>query len=140
MAFTAPETQIKPVVSLDEILRTRTNRRIEANDAKGVATLDAAQQGTPFDYVLMVSTLEPRKNHAALVAAWEELRSGAFPKVKLVIVGMLGLTTPASDRKMETDFFDGRIFDPADLPAYLAQFTNDLKFDATSGARTRRNA
>jgi SAM-dependent methyltransferase len=32
-----------------------------------------------LDYLLMVSTIEPRKNQAALLDAWELLRSGAHP-------------------------------------------------------------
>jgi glycosyltransferase involved in cell wall biosynthesis len=38
----------------------------------------------------MVSTLEPRKNHALLVSAWERLRSTGYPELKLVVVGSLG--------------------------------------------------
>jgi glycosyltransferase involved in cell wall biosynthesis len=41
-------------------------------------------------YLLMVSTIEPRKNHATLLAAWEQLRLDRFPDLKLVIVGSLG--------------------------------------------------
>jgi glycosyltransferase involved in cell wall biosynthesis len=41
----------------------------------------------PFDYLLMVSSIEPRKNHLALIAAWEELCAGHFPHLKLVAVG-----------------------------------------------------
>lgn len=42
------------------------------------------------DYLLMVSTLEPRKNHLMLVSAWEQLRETGFPRMKLVIVGNPG--------------------------------------------------
>ncbi len=47
------------------------------------------QEATP-PYLLMVSTLEPRKNHALLVSAWERLRSTGYPELKLVVVGSLG--------------------------------------------------
>ncbi len=43
-----------------------------------------------FDYLLMVSTLEPRKNHSLLLAAWERLKQHNFPNLKLVIVGSKG--------------------------------------------------
>jgi glycosyltransferase involved in cell wall biosynthesis len=46
--------------------------------------------GQDFEYLLMVSTVEPRKNHASLVAAWELLRSRHNEGVKLVFVGDLG--------------------------------------------------
>lgn len=54
-------------------------------------SLPAEPEGTCLPpYLLMVSTLEPRKNHAMLLAAWERLRAGAWPDLKLVIVGSLG--------------------------------------------------
>ncbi|AOK46133.1 glycosyl transferase family 1 [Burkholderia sp. MSMB617WGS] len=50
--------------------------------------LNANQQD--FEYLLMVSTVEPRKNHTSLVAAWELLRSRHNEALKLVLVGDLG--------------------------------------------------
>jgi glycosyltransferase involved in cell wall biosynthesis len=44
----------------------------------------------PMQYLLMVSTIEPRKNHELLMQAWETLRYRAFPKLKLVVVGNKG--------------------------------------------------
>lgn len=44
----------------------------------------------PLQYLLMVGKMEPRKNHLALLAAWEKLRSESFPSLKLVVVGPLG--------------------------------------------------
>lgn len=41
-------------------------------------------------YLLMVSTLEPRKNHARLLEAWQVLRDRVAPDVKLVFVGHIG--------------------------------------------------
>ena len=38
----------------------------------------------------MVSTIEPRKNHARLLEAWEALRSLADPDLKLILVGHIG--------------------------------------------------
>jgi nitrate/nitrite transport system substrate-binding protein len=62
------------------------------------------------------------------------------PDIYRAVATALGLPTPSSDRKVEISFFDGRIFDPADLPAYLAQFNSDPKSNATPGAQARRNA
>ena len=47
-------------------------------------------ESQPFRYLLMVSTIEPRKNHTRLIAAWELLKAQNDPNLKLVIVGTLG--------------------------------------------------
>lgn len=41
-------------------------------------------------YLLMVSTIEPRKNHARLIEAWALLRDRVDPDLKLVLVGHIG--------------------------------------------------
>jgi glycosyltransferase involved in cell wall biosynthesis len=41
-------------------------------------------------YLLMVSTIEPRKNHLGLLDAWELLRAGKYPHLNLVCVGSMG--------------------------------------------------
>ncbi|RQR44713.1 glycosyltransferase family 1 protein [Burkholderia sp. Bp9131] len=43
-----------------------------------------------FKYLLIVSTIEPRKNHTRLLAAWEVIKAEIDPDVKLVVVGTLG--------------------------------------------------
>lgn len=45
---------------------------------------------TNFKYLLIVSTIEPRKNHTRLLAAWEALNSDVDPDIKLIVVGTLG--------------------------------------------------
>jgi glycosyltransferase involved in cell wall biosynthesis len=47
-------------------------------------------QKKPFRYLLSVATIEPRKNHARLLAAWEVLKAETDPDLKLVVVGALG--------------------------------------------------
>ena len=46
--------------------------------------------GAALQYLLMVSTLEPRKNHQLLLQAWEQLRYTQYPELKLVLVGNPG--------------------------------------------------
>lgn len=45
---------------------------------------------TDAPYLLMVSTLEPRKNHQLLLAAWERLKFSGMDDLRLVIVGNPG--------------------------------------------------
>lgn len=45
---------------------------------------------TPIKYLLAVSTIEPRKNHLRLLAAWESLKTEHDQDLKLVVVGTLG--------------------------------------------------
>ena len=44
----------------------------------------------PHKFLLMVSTIEPRKNHSKLIAAWDFLKNHGMPDLKLVLVGELG--------------------------------------------------
>ena len=78
----------------DHALKVIYNRiHREADKTAGVtATLPVALPdiNKNFDYLLMVSTLEPRKNHQLLVAAWERLKYTTMPDLKLVIVGGQG--------------------------------------------------
>ncbi len=83
-----------------EIVRTRRNRNPEPIVKDGNVKPHALQNfkinrpgeraTTPFPYLLVVSTIEPRKNHSTLVAAWERLRVECFPDMQLVVVGMMG--------------------------------------------------
>ena len=70
---------------IPEIIRTRQN----TNTKIGGGTL-MVRPGKPLEYLLMVSTVEPRKNHVTLLAAWEQLRVERYPHLKLVVVGSLG--------------------------------------------------
>jgi glycosyltransferase involved in cell wall biosynthesis len=47
-------------------------------------------QKKPLRYLLTVATIEPRKNHARLLAAWEIIKAETDPDLKLVVVGTLG--------------------------------------------------
>lgn len=62
---------------------------LEYNGKKG-RNRSKKGNGSKFDYLLMVSTLEPRKNHLLLTGAWERLKYTSMPDLKLVIVGSLG--------------------------------------------------
>lgn len=69
---------------IPEILRVRRHAGAEGAGA-------VVQRGAePIPYLLMVSTIEPRKNHLTLLAAWEQLRASGHGELQLVLVGSLG--------------------------------------------------
>lgn len=47
----------------------------------------------PLHYILMVSTIEPRKNHIRLIRAWERVCTRINAPLKLILVGELGWQT-----------------------------------------------
>jgi glycosyltransferase involved in cell wall biosynthesis len=81
-----PETA--PADRVVEITWSRKNR--DAPHGGGAPISDADMADGSFAYLLMVGTIEPRKNHLALIDAWELLRSQGFPRLNLVVVGALG--------------------------------------------------
>ena len=112
-----PETSSP--LRVPEIIRTRmhTGVRVRTDIHQRVEPLMDNNGATPFAYLLMVSTIEPRKNHATLLAAWEQLRTERFPQLKLVIVGMLGWDHRAIVAKFRPWLERGELFMLEDVPA-----------------------
>jgi glycosyltransferase involved in cell wall biosynthesis len=73
-----------PPELVPEIIRNRVNTSVgePPREHQGTAAVPR--------YLLMVSTIEPRKNHLTLLSAWERLRASTEPDLKLVLVGALG--------------------------------------------------
>ena len=74
-----------------QIIRNRLSK-VEAftTNLSAISVDKAVPNKVGFDYLLMVSTIEPRKNHLELLGAWERLKYTTHPHLKLVIVGNLG--------------------------------------------------
>lgn len=77
-----------PADRVPEVIWSRKNRQAPHGGGAPVDARDLVDGGLP--YLLMVSTVEPRKNHLALLDAWELLRSAGHPRLNLVCVGGLG--------------------------------------------------
>jgi glycosyltransferase involved in cell wall biosynthesis len=102
---------------IDEILRTRANRQVEAKAAAQGPRDGTAPLASGPSYLLMVSTLEPRKNHLGLLAAWEQLRANGNPDLQLVLVGMLGWDNKAIVAKLLPWVARGQLHVLEDVPA-----------------------
>jgi glycosyltransferase involved in cell wall biosynthesis len=88
MVLERPESEIGPASRVPEIVWSRKNRKAPHG---GGAPLPVGELiGGGLSYLLMVSTIEPRKNQVAVLDAWERLRSGRYPNLHLVFVGGLG--------------------------------------------------
>jgi glycosyltransferase involved in cell wall biosynthesis len=74
-----------------------------------------------FRYLLMVSTVEPRKNHLALIEAWEQLRRDVDPGLNLVIVGSFGWNHGAIAQRMKKWQQRGGLYHLSGVP------TSDLR-------------
>ena len=94
-----------------EILSKRLNATVKAAPTTGRLLIDeAGREERPVDYLLMVSTLEPRKNQATLLEAWEQLKSELYPQLKLVFVGSLGWDHEAIVKRLQLWIERGEVF------------------------------
>jgi len=71
----------------------------------------------PLQYLLMVSTIEPRKNHLTLLSAWESLRAQLFPTLKLVVVGEAGWHHEPILRRLQPWIEHEEVFWLTDVPS-----------------------
>jgi glycosyltransferase involved in cell wall biosynthesis len=94
-------------VRIPEIIDTRST----VKNGPSARTLPA-----PLQYLLIVSTIEPRKNHLGLLGAWEAMRD-RYPDLKLVIVGRRGWHSRGILKKFEYWVKRGDVFLLQDVPA-----------------------
>ncbi len=90
-----PETE--SAARVPEVIWSRKNRRAPHGGGAPVAPQDIVNGR--LNYLLMVSTIEPRKNHLALLDAWEHLRTQDHPHLNLVLVGGIGWDNDAILRR-----------------------------------------
>jgi glycosyltransferase involved in cell wall biosynthesis len=102
-----------------EIVKTRMNGKIKPPlDPSFMRRLfEDSVLPQPLEYLLVVSTVEPRKNHLGLLSAWEKLRAEAFPELKLIVVGKLGWHHKAIVKKYRPWMERGDAFLLEDVPA-----------------------
>jgi glycosyltransferase involved in cell wall biosynthesis len=70
-----------------------------------------------FKYLLVVSTIEPRKNHARALAAWEILKEEIDPDLKLITVGTIGWGMKDLAQSLKTWIDRGELFMLSGVPA-----------------------
>lgn len=73
--------------------------------------------GDQFKYLLVVSTIEPRKNHSRLLAAWEVIKADLDPNLKLVVVGGLGWDYGPTVRAFSSWIDRGELFVLSSVPS-----------------------
>ena len=100
-----------------DIIKTRFNSKAAKSPANLVDTHVSKSGGRPLDYLLIVSTVEPRKNHLALLSAWERLRAQRFPELKLVVVGSLGWHQGSIVRRFRPWLERGDVFMLEEVPS-----------------------
>jgi glycosyltransferase involved in cell wall biosynthesis len=88
MVLERPDSEIGPATRVPEVVWSRKNRAAPHGGGASVPPQDLTDGA--LNYLLMVSTIEPRKNQAALLDAWELLRFAHHPDLHLVCVGGLG--------------------------------------------------
>lgn len=103
-----------------EIIRTRFNDSLSPGGPQARRIVAPAADLDPqarLDYLLIVSTIEPRKNHLTLLAAWEHLRTGRHRDLKLVVVGMPGWDHESIIDKFRPWMERGELFVLEDVPS-----------------------
>lgn len=74
-------------------------------------------EGEKLRYLLIVSTIEPRKNHSRLLSAWAKIRETRDPNLKLVIVGGLGWDYTSTIRQFSSWIERGELFLLSGVPS-----------------------
>lgn len=79
------------------------------NDQQQKENFARLQNDNDFKYILILSTVEPRKNHILLIRAWERLRAQYNVNHRLMIVGSFGWKYDEVQAAMKPHVRDGDI-------------------------------
>lgn len=101
-----------------EIIRSRLNPVTEPKiGPKDKPLFYSANLPDQARFLLMVSSIEPRKNHLHLLRAWERLRAEVDADLKLVIVGTLGWDYERMVNAFRPWQERGQLFHLSDVPS-----------------------
>lgn len=102
-----------------EIIKTRLHTQIKPPLDPGFKRrlFEQGAGSEPLEYLLIVSTIEPRKNHLTLLCAWESLRVELFPSLKVIVVGEAGWRSKPIVHKFRPWMERGDIFLVEDVPS-----------------------
>lgn len=109
-----------PHERIAEIIRSRIEPTTEPKFLTSREKINFYRRATDpksLRYLMMVSTIEPRKNHGKLIGAWEILRSRLDPELKLVIVGKPGWDCGRVLESMKSWQERGELFNLSAVPA-----------------------
>lgn len=105
--------------ALSEIIYTHINEKTKpsfSNFQEEVRFYDEKLNSSHLEYIIMVSTLEPRKNHLNLIDAWNVLRQLKYTNLKLILVGSLGWGNDAIVERIKVFQNRGLLFHLSGVP------------------------
>jgi len=105
-----------------QIIRSRSNVQLKAVSGQNKLTdpnffCEQRSEQLSFKYLLMVGTIEPRKNHSRLISAFEYIHAEVDPSIKLVVVGSMGWDVEPVIAEMRTWIDRGQLFVLNNVPA-----------------------
>jgi glycosyltransferase involved in cell wall biosynthesis len=98
-----------------DIIVSRSDSAVGTDHRRSVLFSDQ-EENDALRFILVVSTLEPRKNHLRLLEAWEALRSNSSQRAALVFVGSVGWSDRAVVRAMRKWQSRGELFHLSAVP------------------------
>lgn len=121
---TSPEKNQNAIPAI--LASRRAKVKIKKRNFKGRMEEVEAEAETRFDpfkedcsnYIISVSTLEPRKNYFSLIQAWERIRYLCDNQLKLIIVGSPGWKCKGVLDAMRPHIYNGDIVHLEKVPVY----------------------